>query len=368
MSNAFWIMLVGTIVAVACSLPGVFLVLRRSAMVSDAISHTVLFGIVVGFLVLGVDPTNPILVITAAISGLLTVWLIELLKNTGRLTTDAAIGLVFPILFSIAVILINTQIRNFHIDEDAVLLGHLIFAPVNRLTLLGVNLPEGVWVMGGILLINILALTLFYKELKITTFDPGLAAALGFSPTMVYYGLMGLVSVTAVGAFDHVGAILVVALMVAPPATAYLLTDSLKRMLFLSALIGAASAISGYWISNFFSINVSGAMATMTGVFFLMALIFAPERGLIARRLEAVERRKRFAVEMLVVHLSRHEGQQDQLEESSIKHLSEQLRWEPDYALQVVQRASNSQYVIRLNGHLELTERGRQLAREAMNR
>ena len=182
MSNAFWIQVVGAIVAIACALPGVFLVLRRSAMVSDAISHTVLFGIVVGFLVLDVDPTSPILILTAALSGLLTVWLIELLQNTKRLSSDAAIGLVFPILFSIAVILINTQIRNAHVDEDAVLLGHLIFAPVNRLTLFGLNLPEGIWVMGAILLINLTFLVVFYKELKITTFDPGLAAALGISP------------------------------------------------------------------------------------------------------------------------------------------------------------------------------------------
>ncbi|KAA3648357.1 MAG: metal ABC transporter permease [Chloroflexi bacterium] len=368
MSNAFWIQLVGAIVAIACALPGVFLVLRRSAMISDAISHTVLFGIVVGFLVLDVDPTSPILILTAALSGLLTVWLIELLQNTKRLNSDAAIGLVFPILFSIAVILINTQIRNAHVDEDAVLLGHLIFAPVNRLVLLGINLPEGVWVMGGILLINLTFLVLFYKELKITTFDPGLAAALGISPALVHYSLMGMVSVTAVGAFDHVGAILVVALMVAPPATAYLLTNKLERMLVLSALFGAASAVAGYWVSNIFSVNVAGAMASMTGVFFILVLVFAPERGLLAQRLETAERRKRFAVEMLVVHLMAHEGQPDELEESSISHLSEQLRWQPEFAQQVVRRANRGNYINRQNGHLELTDNGRQLAQDAMRR
>jgi manganese/zinc/iron transport system permease protein len=367
-SNALIIQGVGILVAVACALPGVFLVLRRAAMVSDAISHTVLFGIVAGFLILKVDPTSPILIITAALSGLLTVWMVELLIKSGRLSNDAAIGLVFPILFSIAVVLINTQIRNVHVDEDQVLLGELTFAPVNRIELLGTRIPEGFVVMGLILLINVALIALFYKELKLTTFDPGLAAALGFSPALLHYGLMTIVSVTAVGAFDHVGAILVVALMIAPPATAYLLTDRLKMMLVLSALIGALSAISGYWLSNWFSINISGMMAAMTGVFFLLALIFAPERGLLARQIEAIQRRKRFAVEMLVFHLSHHEGQADEQHENSMAHLVSQLKWRPDDAQATVQRASQAGLIERQNGHLFLTEAGRQVAQQVAGR
>jgi manganese/zinc/iron transport system permease protein len=367
-SNALIIQSVGILVAVACALPGVFLVLRRAAMVSDAISHTVLFGIVAGFLILRVDPSSPILIITAALSGLLTVWLIELLIRSKRLTNDAAIGLVFPILFSIAVILINTQIRNVHVDEDAVLLGHLAFAPVNRLTILGVRIPEGIVVMGTICLINLALVQLFYKELKLTTFDPGLAAALGFSPALIHYGLMALVSVTAVGAFDHVGAILVVALMVAPPSTAYLLTNDLKKMIWLSMLIGALSAVSGYWISKWLNVNVSGMIAAMTGVFFLLTLIFAPERGLIARRVEAVQRRKRFAVEMLVYHLRNHENQPEAQEENSVGHLVEQLRWQPTFAQSTVRRASHEGLIERRDEQLILTDKGRTRAVAVANR
>jgi manganese/zinc/iron transport system permease protein len=367
-ANALIVQGVGIIVAVACALPGVFLVLRRAAMISDAISHTVLFGIVVGFLVLNVDPANPILIITAALSGLLTVWLVELLIDSKRLNADAAIGLVFPVLFSVAVVLINTQIRNAHVDEDAVLLGHLIFAPVNRVNLFGARIPEGFVVMGTILLINLVLLLLFYKELKLTTFDPALAAALGFSPALIHYGLMAVVSVTAVGAFDHVGAILVVALMIAPPATAYLLTTDLKRMILLSALIGAGSAVGGYWVSHWLNVNVSGMMATIAGLFFLLALIFAPEHGLLARRLEAIERRKRFAVDMLVVHLSRHEGSAEESEENSFQHLVEQLKWEQHFAETTLNRASRQGFVERQNGHLFLTDAGRRTAQAVQQR
>src|SRR5690606_32548205 len=207
-----------------------------------------------------------------------TVSLSELLLRTRRVHEDAAIGLVFPALFSIAVIIITREFSSIHIDTDAVLLGELAFAPFNRAELLGLNLPKGVWVMGTILLLNLVLIVLFYKELKLATFDSALAAALGFSPALIHYGLMASVSVTAVGAFDHVGSILVIALMIAPPAAAYLLTDQLSRMLVLSVVIAVASAIGGYYAARLFNVNISGAMATITGVFFLTALIFAPER------------------------------------------------------------------------------------------
>ncbi len=228
------IQLVATVVALACALPGVFLVLRRMAMMSDAISHTVLLGIVLAFFVVG-DLESPLLVLGAAAMGVITVALVEALHGTGLVKQDAAIGLVFPALFSIAVILISRFARGVHLDVDAVLLGELAFAPLNRMTFFGIDLPAALWVMGGILLINIAFIALFFKELKLATFDAGLAATLGFSPVLIHYALMTLVSITAVGAFDAVGSILVVALMITPAATAYLLTDSLTRMLLYSA-------------------------------------------------------------------------------------------------------------------------------------
>jgi manganese/zinc/iron transport system permease protein len=209
MSIELEIQLVAVTVSVACSLAGVFLVLRRMALMSDAISHTVLLGIVLVFFITR-DIASPFLVVGAAVMGVATVGLVELLRRTRLVREDASIGLVFPALFSIAVILITRYAGSVHLDTDAVLLGEIAFAPFRRLEVGGVDLgPRSLWVMGGILLLNVTFIALLYKELKLSTFDPGLAAALGFAPGILHYAFMTLVSITAVGAFDTVGSILV---------------------------------------------------------------------------------------------------------------------------------------------------------------
>lgn len=361
------IQILAALVAAACALPGVFLVLRRTAMVSDAISHTVLFGIVIGFFLVR-DLESPLLMVGATLTGVLTVWLVELLTRTRRVKEDAAIGLVFPLLFSLAVIMISRFAGNAHLDNDAVLLGELAFAPFDRLTLLGLDLPRGVWVMGGIMLANLLFIVLFYKELKLTTFDAGLAAALGFSPALLHYGLMTLVSLTAVGAFDAVGAILVVALLIGPPAAAYLLTDRLPVMIGLSVLIGVASAIAGYWFARAVDTTISGAMASMVGVSFTLVFLFAPQRGVVAIMQRHARQRWLFAQQMLSAHLLQHEGGADEAEESRVTTLGEHLRWAPGFLNNVVRRAERAELVRREGEQLRLTDRGRALAAEAMTR
>ena len=361
------IIALAVIVASASALPGTFLVLRKVSLMSDAISHSILPGIVIGFFLSG-DLTNPLVLIGAALSGVLAVTLTEALLKTERVDKDAAIGLVFPVLFSIGVILISKFASGVHLDTDAVLLGELAFAPFHRATYFGLNLPVGIWVMGGILLLNLAAIVLFYKELKLATFDAGLAAALGFSPSLLHYGLMSLVSVTAVGAFDHVGSILVVALMIAPPATAYLLTDSLGRMLVYSVLIGAASAIAGFAAASWIDTSIAGAMSTMTGILFIAALLFAPERGLVARARQRRERRARFAVDVLLVHLSRHENTAGELTENALPHLTSEMNWAADVAQAAVARAGQQGLVEREGDHLRLTDDGRMIATQVQAR
>ncbi|HEX6386908.1 MAG TPA: metal ABC transporter permease [Anaerolineae bacterium] len=360
------IQLIAAVVAAACALPGVFLVLRRMAMMSDAISHTVLLGIVLAFFVVS-EFGHPLLLIGATAVGVLTVSLTEVLNKTRRVKEDAAIGLVFPALFSIAVILISVFARNVHLDTHIVFQGDLAFAPFDRAMLFGTDIgPRTLVVMGVILLINLAFITLFYKELKLSTFDEGLAAALGFKPGLIHYGLMTLVSVTAVGAFDAVGSILVIALMIVPPATAYLLTDRLSRMLGLSVLIGIVGAISGYWLARFLNTNIGAAMVTMLGVAFGLALLFAPQRGLVAIARRRQRQKWEFAQAALAIHLMHHEGQPEAAEENRIAHLSRHLRWEPEFAAEVVQRAQQRGLVMRRNGYLELTDSGREVAREAI--
>jgi len=362
------IQIVAVVVSVACALPGVFLILRRMAMMSDAISHAILPGIVVGFFItesLG----SPFLIVAAALTGLLTVSLVEAIERTDLVKEDAAIGIVFPILFSIGIILIAHYAGDVHLDTDAVLLGELAFAPFDRLTAFGWDLgPRSLWTMGSVLVLNAVFLTLFYKELKLATFDAGLAATLGFLPGVLHYALMGLVSLTAVTAFDAVGSILVVALMIGPPATAYLLTDSLAVMLGLSAGIGAACAVGGYWLAHAFDVSIAGSMATATGLVFGAAVLFAPDRGVVAQLRRSRDQKRRFAEELLAIHLLQHEGTASADRESRVQHLQEHFNWDADFADRTVRRAARHGTVRRRNGHLVLTESGRSLAQQALER
>jgi manganese/zinc/iron transport system permease protein len=360
------IQLIAAVVAVACALPGVFLVLRRMALMSDAISHAILVGIVLAFFVTA-DLASPLLIAAAAVTGVITVSLVELLNRTRPVREDAAIGLVFPLLFSVGVILIARYAGNVHLDVDAVLLGELAFAPFDRFVLLGYDLgPLSLYLMGAILLLNLAFITVFYKELKLATFDAGLAAALGFSPTLVHYALMSLVSVTAVGAFDAVGSVLVVALMIAPPASAYLLTDRLPRMIGLSALLGVASAIGGYWLAHSLDASIAGSMATMSGVLFGLTFLLAPSRGLVAIARRRARQRWEFAQTMLAIHLFNHEGRPEAAVESRAEHLNEHLRWQPAFADQVVRQAERRGLVVLRDGTLALTDLGRQIAQQAI--
>ncbi len=367
MSVQLEVQLIAVVVAVACALPGVFLVLRGMAMMSDAISHTVLLGIVLAFFLVG-DLDSPLLIVGAALMGVLTVTLVELLNQTQLVKQDAAIGLVFPALFSVAVILISRFARGVHLDVDAVLLGELAFAPFDRVQFWGLDVPIALAVMGGILVLNGLFIGLFYKELKLATFDPALAAALGFSPVLLHYGLMTLVSVTAVGAFDAVGSVLVVALMITPPATAYLLTNRLSHMLGLSAVIGAGSALAGYWLARLLDANIAGSMATMTGAIFLVTFLLAPERGIVAILRRRQRQRWEFAQAALTIHLLHHEDSPQADEECRVDHLGEHLRWQRPFADEVVRLARRHGLVTQDNGRLYLTDKGRQTAQDAIVR
>ena len=360
------IQLIAIVTAIACALPGVFLVLRRMTLMSDAISHAILPGIVLAFF-LTESLSSPLLILAAAGTGVLTVVFVELLQRTKLVKEDAAIGLTFPALFSIGVILISRFAGNVHLDIDAVLLGELAYAPLNRLKIADYDLgPASLYVMGVMLVLNLTFILLFYKELKLATFDASLAATLGFAPALIHYGLMTLVSMTTVGAFDAVGSILVVALIAGPPATAYLMTDSLTRMLILSAIIGSVNAVAGYWVAYLFDVSIAGTIATMTLLIFVLVFLVVPNRGVIAIARRHARQKCEFAQTMLVIHLLNHEGLPEAEAESEIAHLHEHLRWDPTFANQVVRYALNNQCVSQDETLLILTERGRTIAQQAL--
>jgi manganese/zinc/iron transport system permease protein len=348
------IQLIAVVVAIACAIPGVFLVLRKMALISDAISHSILPGIVLGFFITQ-DLNSPLLIILAAVTGIITVVLVERIQKTGLVKEDTAIGLVFPALFSIGVILIAKNANDIHLDVDAVLLGELAFAPFDRLMMSGLDMgPKSLWVMGVILLITVALLLMFFKELKVSTFDAGLTSALGFSPAILHYGLMSISSVTVVGAFEAVGAILVVALMIAPAATAYLLTSDLKKMLILSVLFGVFSAISGYWLAHLLDASIAGSISTMLGVVFLMVFLFAPNKGLIAVMYRQKQQRIEVSLLTFLLHLNNH----NEVAERHINHLREHINWQKIRAKTVVDLAEKNNLISIRDQVVSLTDKG----------
>ena len=395
--------LVGSLIAVSGALLGTFLLLRGMSLTSDAISHTVLLGIVVAFMVMSsVFDQEPSLssvwlIFGAAAAGVATVLLTELIYRSGLVRQDAALGLAFPLLFALAVIMVSRFVDDVHLDEDAVMVGEVGVAWANtnshcldqcttvtitpddpraELTRQCVNCrqlgisprdkeaefteicancgeygpaqawqagftqkepvlvfwPKSITVMALLTLLTVVAVVLLYKELKLSTFDPTLAAALGFRPTLLHYGLMVMVSLVAVGAFDAVGSILVVAFFIIPPAAAYLLTDRLPRMLAYSSLIGAAGAYTGYdlargnllglaHISDILAAlndllgldlieqwdsSISASMVLMIFFFFLAAWIFSPKYGLVSTMIRRRNQRRNFDIQVVLGHIHHH--------------------------------------------------------------
>ncbi len=266
----FWVIVTGILVGITCSIVGTFLVLRKMSMIADAISHTVLFGIVMAFIVTQ-SLDGVWMLIGAAIAGVSTAFFVQLLQNFG-IQEDAAIGVTFTTLFAAGVLLITLFAGNVHLDVEHILMGEIVFVPWNELTIIGITMPKAVWMLSLVLLLNILFLTLFYKEMKLSTFDHVYAISIGIQAVLLHYAFMIIVSLTTVAAFDSVGAILVVAMLIGPSATAYLISKSLKQMLFLSMLYGASAAILGYYIAKILNTSISGMMATVIGVLFALTL------------------------------------------------------------------------------------------------
>lgn len=280
--NSFWIMLTGALVAASCGFLGCFLILRRMAMLGDAISHAILPGIVIAFLFSGSRETLPML-IGAAVVGLLTVFFVQLLHQSG-VKSDAAIGVTFTALFSVGVVLVSLYAQQVDLDLDCVLYGEIAYVPWDTWEWGGMDMgPRAVWAVGGVFLISLLVVGLFFKQFKLCSFDPAMAAAVGIPVLLFHYLLMTLVSLTTVASFESVGAILVVAMLVVPGATAYLLTDRLHVMLFISMGIGVLCSVFGYMLASWLDSSIAGAMTAVSGVLFLLAFLFSPRHGVVAK-------------------------------------------------------------------------------------
>jgi len=283
-----WIILTAALVGLSCGIIGVFLVLRKTAMMADAISHTVLLGIVLAFIITR-EVSGTAMLIGGILAGILTAFLVQWL-HTLRVQHDASMGIVFTVLFAIGVILISTSVGNAHLDVQHALMGEITFIPFHTMTvpLIG-EIPQATALLLLVLIVVLFFVVAFYKEWKITSFDPALAASLGIPVLLMHYLFMGLVSVTTVASFDAVGAIMVVAMLITPAASAYLWTDKLPLMLILSGAFGVIAAIGGYFIAAWIDTSISGSMAFATGIIFMISFIFSPLHGLLTKRMKPVQ-------------------------------------------------------------------------------
>ena len=273
MSFLLGVVLLAVVTALATSLPGVFVVLRKNSMLVDAISHAVLPGIVVGYM-FTLDIDSPLLIIGAALSGLLVVLGSEYLSRTGFIAGDAPQGLIFPALFSVGVILVTLNFANVHLDTHVVLIGDLNLAAFDQLVIAGVELgPSYLYVMFGVLVMNALFIAVNYHRLKASTFDDEFSKTIGMRTGLLNTVFMLFVSVTVTAAFYASGAILVIALMVVPPATAYLLSTRLPQMILLTMVFAAGGALAGFWLAYFLDAGTSAGMAVFYGLLFTSVFV-----------------------------------------------------------------------------------------------
>jgi manganese/zinc/iron transport system permease protein len=295
-----WTVVMGALVAVACGWIGCYLILQGMALIGDAISHTVLLGLVVTVLVTG-QVAGPAIFIGAAVTGVLTVVLIEALHGGSRLREDAATGIVFTSLFALGIVILSVFASRAHIDTQHVLYGNLELIPFgDRVVLAGISMPSSVAQMALVVIGLLVLLVLFYKELLVVSFDSQLADAIGLHSRWVEYALMAVLSITVVGAFNAVGAILVVAMLIAPAATAYLLTDRLHVMLGLSSLIGMLTSLIGYHLAYWLAVSAAGAMSCTACGLFTLSFLFSPRQGVVALAARRLSLRRRTLAENTV--------------------------------------------------------------------
>ena len=308
-----WMVVAGALTALSCALLGNFLLVRRLSMMGDAISHAVLPGLAIAFLVTGSRDAGPML-LGAVIAGLLTALLTQGISHAGRVEENAAMGVVFTTLFALGLLLVVQAADRVDLDPSCVLYGALELTPLDTVEIAGWEIPRAVAVNGAVLALNLLLIRLFYKELTLGAFDPLLAATQGFRPRWMHQLLMALVALTAVASFETVGSILVVAMLVVPAAAARLLANRLPGMIAWSLILAVTSAVAGHlgallvpgWF-GYADTTTAGMMAVAAGLIFLIALLVGPREGLLARGWNLFALRMRIGMEDALAALYRRE-------------------------------------------------------------
>lgn len=279
---AWWSIGVSLLVSIPCSVLGCYLVLRRMSLLGDAISHAILPGIVLAYVFSGGAAAVPMFA-GAIVVGVLTAVLTQSLHTFGRVSEDSSMGVVFTSLFALGVVLLAGLGSRVHLDVDCMIFGKIETALIDTTTVGGIDVPRVVPNLAFAGCAVAIFVTLLWKELKIASFDPALATAMGLRAAWVHYALMALVALVAVASFEAAGSILVVAMLIVPAATAYLLTDRLGSMLLLSMVVACISSLGGCLAALRFNRSVPGLMATVAGAQFALAVAFGPRHGLVPR-------------------------------------------------------------------------------------
>ncbi|MDA0660260.1 MAG: metal ABC transporter permease [Planctomycetota bacterium] len=284
-----WIVTTGILCAISATLLGNFLVLRRMSMLGDAISHAVLPGLAAAFLISNSRSSLPMF-IGAVIVGILTALFTEWIRGIGKVDEGASMGVVFTSLFALGLVMVVQAADHVDLDPGCVLYGAIELTPLDTIPVAGLSIPRSAITLSIVTLINALFVSIFYKELKISSFDPALSTTTGFHAGLIHYALMTLVAVTAVASFESVGNILVVAMFIVPPCAAYLLADRIGTMITISVGIAVASAVLGHisavvvptWF-GYHSTSTAGMMAVAAGLIFVLSAILGPRHGIFVK-------------------------------------------------------------------------------------
>lgn len=258
--------------SISCSLLGIFLILRKLSMMTDAISHSVLLGIVLAFFLVR-DLDSPLLIIGASLMGLVTVFLIESIGKLKLAKLDDATAIVYPLLFSIAVILISKFFRNVHLDTDIVMMGEVIFSSMIRTQIFGIEMSKSILEAALSLICVIAFIGIFYRKLKIGSFDEEFASLVGISTGLIFYSLMTITSFVAVTSFNNVGAIIVISFFIGPAAIALLFARSLREAFFLATLASVINPSLGFFLAIRFNVSITGMIATINMASYLALII-----------------------------------------------------------------------------------------------
>lgn len=365
-----WIAITAMLSAIACALPGCFLVLRKMSMMGDAISHAVLPGLAVAFL-LTHQRDSLTMFIGAATIGVLTAVFVDWVNRLGGVEESAAMGVVFTTLFALGLILLVRGADHVDLDPSCVLYGAVELVPMDTRDFLGATVPRAVVNLSAVLGLNLLFIGLFFKELQLSTFDPALADTLGISSWWMNMALMASVAVTAVAAFESVGSILVIAMLIVPAATAQLLTDRLTPMLVVAvgvaggaAWLGHLSAITVPRLFGFEDTNTAGMMAVVAGGIFFLAVFLAPKKGILSRFLYQLDLSLKVIREDVLGMLYRLE--EEQIDEPALttdEGLEKALSISGMHRFLTVRGLCRQGLLERSDNHYYLTEAGRDRAR-----